>query len=256
MAYSSMLAAGVAGALVAAASLAFALPLAPWVVVLAFSGTLVVYNVDRLRDLERDRLGAPLRSAFVDRHRRRLGLLTLLAALVSGLCALQIPRAAWGLCTGVLALGLLHRRLKRIPGFKMFYLTIAWLAVVLGLPLLGPGSLPEATSIGWIVAIFGCAILSNLLASNLARRNEDENRSYVVDRSRLGSAIVVAGMGVGAALIGPDALRNLVLIPLAELLVLCRFREGEHYGLVVIDGALLAGAAGAILVQVLNRAVV
>ena len=47
-----------------------------------------------------------------------------------------------------------------------------------------------------------------------------------------------------------------MLIPLAELLVLCRFREGEHYGLVVIDGALLAGATGAILVQVLNRAVV
>lgn len=263
LAYSSLLAAGVAGALAAAASLAFDLPLAPWVVVLAFSGTLVVYNVDRIRDLEQDRQRAPLRSAFVERHRKRLLALTLVAALASGISALQIPPAAWGLCAGVLTLGLLHRRLKHIRGIKTFYLTISWLAVVLGLPLLGSDAHPAADSEAWVFAILGCAIVSNLLASNLDRsggregrggKEADEGRRRVEARSRLGFAIVVAGLGVGTALVGPDPLRSLVLIPLAELLVLCRYRVGEHYGQVVIDGALLAGACGAIALQVFTRA--
>ena len=99
----------------------------------------------------------------------------------------------------------------------------------------------------------GCAIVSNLLASNLDRQNADKRRRRIDNRSRLGSAIVIAGLGVGTALVGPDALRSLALIPLAELLVLCRFREGEYYGLVVIDAALFAGACGAIVLQLVAR---
>lgn len=249
LAYSSMLAASVAGALTAAATLALELPLLLSVIVLAISGTLVVYNIDRLRDLEYDRPHAPRRSAFIDRHRKRLGLLIILAAMVSGICALQLAPAAWGLCAGVLALGLMHLRLKHIRGIKTLYLTLAWLAVVLGLPLLGSGSTAAAPSLYWIILIMGCAIASNLLASDFARRIPDESRRRIDDRSRIGSAIVIAGLGVGTALVGPDALRSLVFIPLAELLLLCRFREGEHYALVVIDGALFAGACGAIMLQ-------
>jgi len=254
LAYSSVLAAAVAGTLAAAASLAFELPLSPFVIALVTSGTLVVYNIDRLRDLEQDRPRAPLRSAFVERHQRRLGLLTLVAALVSGISALGIPRAAVGVCAGVLVLGLLHRRLKLIRGIKTLYLTVAWLAVVLGLPLLATRLPPATASVSWTFAIIGCAILANLLASNLDRQKGDERPRHVADRSRLGSAIVVAGLGVGSALVAPEALRSLVLIPMAELLVLCRFREGEHYGLVVVDGALLAGACGSIALLMFSRA--
>ena len=256
LAYSSVLAAGVAAALAATASLAYAIPLEPSVITLAFSGTLVVYNIDRLRDLELDRLRAPLRSAFVDRHRRRLGLLALAAALVSGICALQIAPAAWGLCAGVLAIGLLHRRLKHIRGIKTLYLTVAWLAVVVGLPLLGPGATAAAMSLYWTTGIIGCAIVANLLASNLDRRGEDKFSSHTAGRPRLRSAIAIASLGVGAAFMGPDTLRGLVFVPLLELWALCRFREGERYGLIVIDGALLVGALGAILFRVLTPATV
>ena len=254
LAYSSVLAAAVAATLATAATLAFKLPPAPFVIALVMSGTLVVYNIDRLRDLEQDRRRAPLRSAFVEGHQRRLGLLTVLAALVSGISALELPPAAVGLCTGVLALGLLHRRLKHIRGIKTLYLTVAWLAVVLGLPLLGTSTPPGPASVGGTFAIIGSAILANLLASNLDRRKADESRGHGVNRSRLGFAIVVAGLGVGSALVAPEALQSLVLIPLAELLVLCRFREGEHYDLVVIDGALFAGACGAIALMLFSQA--
>lgn len=248
LAYSSVLAAGVAGALAWAATLAFAVPFEPAVIALVVSGTLVVYNIDRLRDLERDRTLAPLRSAFIERNRKRLGLLTLLAAGSSVVCTLQLARTAWLLCGAVLALGLLHRRLKRIRGIKTLYLTSCWLAVVLGLPLLGagPGSSPGAERVYWVSAVVGCAILSNLMASNLDRRSGSSH-------SQLGPAIAVAGLGIGFALVAPQALRGLALIPAAELVALSRFREGERQGVVAVDGALFAGAGGAIIVQMLLR---
>ena len=53
------------------------------VAALAAAGTLVVYNVDRLRDLEKDRLTAPARSAFVERWRGPLLALTAAAAVAA-----------------------------------------------------------------------------------------------------------------------------------------------------------------------------
>ncbi len=249
LAYSSVLAAGVAGALASAVSLAFEIPIEPVIVALASSGTLVVYNVDRLRDLERDRSLAPRRSAFVERNRRRLVALALLAAGSSVVCALQLTPAAWSLCGVVLALGLLHRRLKRLRGIKTIYLAGSWLAVVVGLPLVGTGqaSWPGDERVYWVCAIVGCAIASNLMVSNLDRRHADEDPRHASNRSRLGLAIVVAGLGIGFALVSPQAQRGLVLIPACELVVFCRFREGERYGEVAVDGALLAGACGAVL---------
>jgi hypothetical protein len=140
----------------------------------------------------------------------------------------------------VLALGLLHRRLKNIRGIKTIYLAGSWLAVVLGLPLLNAGTAPTpaAVRVYWVSAILGCAILSNLLASNLDRRQAPS-------RSHLGAATGIAGLGIGFALVAPDPLRGLALIPAAEFIALSRFRTGERYGAVVVDGALLLGACSA-----------
>lgn len=69
LAFSSLWVASAAALLCAAASQAMRSPPSPEAVVLAFAGTLLVSSVDRVRDFERDRTGAPLRSAFVARHR-------------------------------------------------------------------------------------------------------------------------------------------------------------------------------------------
>jgi hypothetical protein len=73
VAFSSIWVAAAAGALCASAALAMGVTPTFSVAGIAVSGTLFVYNVDRLRDLDRDRATTPERSAFVERNRGILG---------------------------------------------------------------------------------------------------------------------------------------------------------------------------------------
>ena len=213
---------------------------------LAFAGTFVVYNVDRLRDVARDRGVSPLRTAFVKRNARALRWLTVCAAVAAGASALQLGPGAWAVCGGVLALGLLHRRLKRGPILKSLYVTAAWLAVVVGLPALGSrhpaGVAGELT--GWIAGGYACAVGANLIASNL--RTGDAGRESgaaswgPVAALWLARALVAAG--ALAVTLGPATVRPLALVPGCELASLAFFRSGERYGLAAVDGALLVGA--------------
>ena len=208
---------------------------------LACAGTFVVYNVDRLRDLERDRHTAPLRSAFVSRHRSVLVAVSLLASIASVALVLRVGPVAGLLLAPVLAAGLLHRRLKRFALAKPLYITAAWVAVVVGLPLALGGATEAA---GRIAALVGAAILGNAIASNV---RDGESAA-----SRLGSpvpmrlALGLAAAGLGVALLLPTALRPLAIVPLTTGVALAAFYPGERYGLVVVDGALLLGALGAL----------
>ena len=86
--------AAAAAALAAAASRAMELPPDPWVLALAAAGTLMVYGLDRLRDVSRDREKSPLRTAWVERHRRALTAATALGACVA-LAAGHAAAHAW-----------------------------------------------------------------------------------------------------------------------------------------------------------------
>ena len=61
-----------------------------------------------------------------------------------------------------------------------------------------------------------------------------------VVRSRA-SARAAALVLVSLALLAPAGARGLAFVPAATLLALLRFRPDERHGLVVVDGALLAG---------------
>lgn len=241
--YSGVGAAAVAAGLVLACTLAIAPGLAaqlvPGLVALAFAGTLVVYNVDRLRDLERDRVTSPDRSRFIERHRVRIRGLTIGAALLCAPLALAQPVAIWGLCGGVAGLGLLHRRLKQRRTFKIAYVTAAWLTVVVGLPAVHADSadLPGwGAAAAWACAICGGAIAANLLVSDL----RDSGAEH--DRRRLRLGMLLAAGAAALAILVPAAPAGLAAIPAAELLALLGYRRDERYSLVVVDGALLVGA--------------
>ena len=100
MAFSSTVAAAIAALLVSAAGAAMGVAVPTAALGLAAAGTLFVYNVDRLRDLDADRETAPARTAFVERHRAPLRATAGIAALVGMGCAALLPPRAWILCAG------------------------------------------------------------------------------------------------------------------------------------------------------------
>jgi len=235
--YSSLWLAAAAAALTAAAGQALAACAEPRCMWIAACGTLVVYNVDRLRDMTRDRVTAPERTAFVEAWRSGLVALSALAALVAGVLALGLDTRAALLLAPILALGLLHRRLKHAAYLKSMYVTGAWLAVVVGLPW---STAPQASQPGWVLACVGSAILANAIASNL--RDAEAGAARIGATRALAIARSVAVLGIATALLAPPEARGLAALPGAMLVVLLRFRPTERYGLFQVDGALLVGA--------------
>lgn len=235
--YSSLWLAAAASALVAASSRAMEVDAEPRAAALAACGTLVVYNVDRLRDVVRDRETSPRRTAFVERHRSALVLLTLAAGVAAAALALATGPAVPALLAPVLAAGLLHRRLKGFAFFKPLYVAAAWLAVVVGLPWYLAA---RPTSAGWVLVILGVTILANAIASNV--RDDEAAAERIGPARALAVARAAVGVGIVASLAAPAAVRGLAWIPAATLAVLVPFRASEDYGLVRVDGALLVGA--------------
>ena len=242
LAWSSLQVALAAGLLCSVSARAMTGDWQPVAAALAFCGTLVVYNVDRLRDLARDRQTSPARSAFVARHRRALGTLVGMAGVASlGLGILLGPRAVLALVP-VLVLRLLHRRLKRYVLAKPLYIALAWVGATVVLPAVVRPDPQGVTDAAWMV---GLTILANVIACNV-RDGEAASAAFGEGVPlRLARATAFGGMAIG--LLAPVAIRPLVLVPVTTLLALVPFRPTERYGHLVVDGALIVGALGAAL---------
>jgi len=238
--FSSLWAAAVTPWLMYAAADANGFPLPAAAAVLGFAGTLVVYGLDRLRDLARDRVTKPARSAFVTRHAGSLRGMYSLAVPVGVIALVQLPPASWlpvGLAGG---LGLFHRRLKGTPALEVAYVAFAWVTICIGLPVTAArGSLAAAVPSASVLAL---VLAANLVASNAAEPGVGPTRRLAAKAVALCTAGLVVCALPGAQTLWP--------IALFELLAVAGLAAGptdtERYGPVVIDGALPVGAAVAL----------
>ncbi len=233
-----------AAALLGAAS-ARALGLDPRadLVATAFLGTLAVYTVDRLRDVRRDRETAPARTRFIEAHAPWLTATAVAAGVAAGGLGLRGGPRVVALLAAVLALGLLHRRLKAFWLAKPFYLTVAWTAVAVALPALaGPGEPRHTAAVALLVA---SCVASNVVLSNLRDGEGGAARLGSQGALRVALGLLLPALALG--LLGPDALRPLLPLPLAMAAAVIGFRPSERYGLLVVDGALALGALPAAL---------
>ncbi len=203
---------------------------------LVFFGILLVYNLDRLRDVERDRATSPERSRFIENHRSALWAITVCSAAGASVILWTAPVRVWMIALVVLGLGFGHRRFKHLPYLKESYLTMAWLAGIVGLPLAfhGGGSNPV-----WTLVALAPPLLANDLAAS-ARDREGLALNLGAPRA-LALARGLALLGIGACLLAPTPVRPLLAVSLAMGMSLVSPRPGEHYGFAVVDGALLAG---------------
>ena len=241
-AFSSALVACAAAALGAASSRALGLTPAAEVLALAFCGTVVVYCVDRVRDLARDARTSPLRSAFVAAHRRAL-----LAAAALGACGALAAGVIAGarvvaVAGAVAAFGFAHRRLKRFVWAKPLYLTGSWTAVTVGLPATGANAALDLTRLGFVLAIVASTVQANVVLSNLRDAEGIAGRLGALRARGIAGAFCAAALLL--ALLGPSEARALAALPAVMAGAIAGFRPGERYGAVVVDGALLVGALG------------
>lgn len=249
IAYSSGVAAAVGGSLTYAVGRALAVSHPGRWAGLALAATFFVYNVDRLRDLRRDRASSPRRSAFVERHRARLALGAWVAAAVAGLLVLASPARVVVLCAVVGGVGLLHRRLKRGVRWKIAYVAAAWSAVCVGLPWLahaadGAGARGSILGLGFALGFVGPAVLANVIASN-ARVGKSSNPDGAANALHW-----ARGLALGATLLAvfaPKPVAALGFVPAAEAVALWCFRRSERYAHLAVDGALAVGGVLAIV---------
>jgi hypothetical protein len=235
--FSNLWMAAAAGALVAAASRAMGTAIRPEAVGLAFAGTLVVYNLDRLRDLHRDRHASRDRSAFVAEHESRLIGLSGAAAAASLYFGARAGWPAALILVPILGAGLFHRRLKRFENTKIGYIAASWTCVGFGLPAV---LAPDAQNLHWVAAILAATMVANVIAFNV--REEGACIERVGRRRALQVARVCAGIGVVLGALAPSPSDALIAIPLATLLALVGYRPTERFSPLFVDGALLAGS--------------
>jgi hypothetical protein len=213
------------------------------VAALSFCGTFSVYTIDRLRDLARDRETSPLRTAFVQARRGPLGVAAALSLAAAAGLGVALGPPVVLVCAAVLALGLLHRRLKRFALAKPVYLTLSWTAVAVGLPLAaaqGARSAVGGAGPGAVALVVAGTVLANVILSNL---RDGEGLAVRLGRRRaLALACVPLAAAAAVAALGPPALRALAWLPATTALAVALFRPGERYGMGVVDGALLLGA--------------
>jgi hypothetical protein len=240
--FSNLWMAAAAGALVAAASRAMGTAIRPEAVGLAFAGTLVVYNIDRLRDLHRDQHASRDRSKFVAEHEGRLSVLTGAAAAASLYFGARAGWPATAMLLPVLGIGLLHRRLKHFENAKILYIAASWTCVGFGLPAV---LAPDAQNLHWIASILAATMLANVIAFNV--RDEGSSAERVRRRHALQVARVCAGIGAALGALAPCPPDALIAIPLATLLALVGYRPTERFSPLFVDGALLVGSLLAVV---------
>jgi 4-hydroxybenzoate polyprenyltransferase len=206
--------------------------------ILAAAGTFIVYGLDRLRDVERDRMTSPRRTEFVERNRRAIQVAVAIAALIFVPAFAVADRSTQALCLAIGAIGLLHRRLKEHPALKILYVSLAWVAVSVGIPWLAAGR-PAAGL--WLGSVLWLVLAANLIASNL--RNGETRRFPGRLRTILAMGLGLITAGLALAIVAAPPVGAAAWIALLEGIALAGFRAGERYRLLVVDGALLAGSA-------------
>jgi hypothetical protein len=92
-----------------------------------------------------------------------------------------------------------------------------------------------------VALIVGASVQANVVLSNL-RDAEGLAAHFGARRARTVAALFAA-LALAAALLRPGPVRALAALPVAMAAAVAGFRRGERYGALLVDGALLAGAA-------------
>lgn len=223
-----------------------------------FCSTLVIYNLDRMVE---PHPGDSEHERWVEQHRRLLWALTLLGAAGAAALSTQLKTAALlslpiagavalGYCLPVIRYRGRWRRLKALPGAKLFLIAIVWTYATAGLPMLQAGTPLDFDSVMILLARF-TFIAAVALPFDLPDMQRDRHAGILTIPNGLGVgatrhiALLLIVLSAGFSLLTPWPLASALLISCAcvtGLLAMLRADRGVLYFMVALDGMLLIQA--------------
>jgi 4-hydroxybenzoate polyprenyltransferase len=227
------------------------------VVVLVFTATLLVYNLDAVLPFKhRQPAGTSQRKAWQQRHRRLLALLAGMAAL--GMAYFVLADGWWRYLPALLplaALALLYSwpfgrwgALREVPLLKVFLIAGVWSAITVGLPTLAEHRpLPEAVP---LLAQRFCLVLALAIVFDIRDLSRDRvagTRTFPVVLGLAGAKAVSLAFLAGAMVLGaergvPPLGLLLTCLSAASAILLADEKRGDYFFAFFADGVLLVPA--------------
>ncbi len=208
--------------------------------VLIFCGTLVIYNIDHLRDVNFDQATNPQRVNFIIHNKSLIYLLTGLSILVSILTIYYLGFNILPILVIPFIFGLLHRRIKSNPLISATYITLSWLIVTVWLPAYVAGKLNDVVLLAIVIGIF---LFCNAYTSSLRKK------SYAVKHVRY--LIYISLLDLLIILVLRGNYTGIIPASLFTTLALTNYMDDENYELIFFDGLQLSGTIISILFLIL-----
>ncbi len=208
-------------------------------VLLVFFGTLLIYNIDHLKDIKSDKVTNPERTDFIEKNKSLLKAIVVVSLLASTYLLFQIGIYKTLILIPAFFIGIFHWKLKKNKVFSILYITLSWTVVVTIFPLMG--EFYSRKDLVLLTTIFGLVFMAN--ASVFVA---SEHGSKTVGRAVISSKIIVVIALVIALLLSTE-MRPLAFIPALTLIALIYYKPDERYNLFIMDGALLVGGLLSVL---------
>jgi len=227
------------------------------VVMLVFTATLLVYNLDAVLPFKHlQPAGTSLRKAWQQQHRRGLALLAGIAALV--MAYFVLADGWWHYLPTLLplaALALLYSwplgrwgALREVPLLKVFLIAGVWSAITVGLPTLAHHR-PLVGSVGLLAQRF-CLVLALAIVFDIRDLSRDRaagTRTFPVVLGLGGAKAVALAFLAGAMTLGvergaPPLGLLLTGLSAASVILLAHERRGDYFFALIADGVLLVPA--------------
>jgi hypothetical protein len=204
---------------------------------LIFFGTLTIYNIDHLRDLNYDESTNPQRVKFIKYNKFLIYFIITLSFMICIVSVFKIDFKIIPILVIPFVLGLLHKRLKSNSIFSAIYITLSWLIVTVFLP----AYIANKTShLLWISLVIGILLLCNAYTSSL-----DQKISLT---KHIRFIVVLSLVPLIMILILKSKYIGLIPLSIFTTISLLNYNDNENYEQFYLDGLQLAGTVISILI--------
>jgi len=210
--------------------------------VLIFCGTLVIYNLDHLKDINSDRTTNPLRVNFIIKNKRLIYLITGLSMFLSILAVYYLGIKLIPIIVVPFFLGLIHRIIKNSPLVSAIYITLSWLMITVYLPAFLTDNPKEIIILSIVVGIF---LFCNAYASSIRQKFYAKKYArYLLYLSLLNLLIIIVLRGSYIGILPASIFTTMALT---------NYMDDENYELILLDGMQLLGTVLSILFLILIK---